>query len=172
MGIGRLDFLRISFLIAGHTKFSPDLLFSKIAKTYNGRDVFSTTELKDDVIAQYADVTEDDGSIVRVWREPLSTKYSKMPGIRGLHDFVYSKHCVTGAVVARTRPLCYTGPFSPASMHLLAGQNPTDNVIPDEDQTYTRVNRKRDLSESKLTHLKQMYRDFIPTERWLSFLKD
>ena len=32
---GRIDFIRISFLIAGHTKFTPDLPFSKIAKSYN-----------------------------------------------------------------------------------------------------------------------------------------
>ena len=30
----RVEFLRVSFLIAGHTKFSPDLLFSKITQTY------------------------------------------------------------------------------------------------------------------------------------------
>ena len=47
-----------------HTKFNPDLLFSRIAKTYNCRDVFLTTELKNGIIANYADVTEDDGSIV------------------------------------------------------------------------------------------------------------
>ena len=70
----RLDFFRVSFLIAGHTKFSPDLLFSKIAKTYN-------TELKDEVIAQYAYVTLDDGSIVHAWRELVAEKYSKMAGI-------------------------------------------------------------------------------------------
>lgn len=43
----KVDFLRISFLIAGHTKFAPDLLFSKIAKTYNKSDVFNTLELKE-----------------------------------------------------------------------------------------------------------------------------
>lgn len=36
---GRLDFIRICFLIAGHTKFTPDILFSKIAQTYNKSDV-------------------------------------------------------------------------------------------------------------------------------------
>ena len=108
---GRLDLLQIPFLIAGHTKFSPDLLFSRISKTYNCRDVFSTTEQKNDVMANYADVTEDDGSVVRVWREPLSVKYSKMQGIRSLHDFVFSKHCLTGEVVPRVHALCYTGPL-------------------------------------------------------------
>ena len=115
----RLDFFRVSFLIAGHTKFSPDLLFSKIAKTYN-------TELKDGVIAQYADVTLDDGSIVHAWREAVAEKYLKL---RNLHDFVFSKHCGTGAVVTRTRTLCYTGPFSPATMHILTGRNPTESMM-------------------------------------------
>lgn len=31
----KVDFLQVSFLIVGHTNFSPDLLFSKIAMTYN-----------------------------------------------------------------------------------------------------------------------------------------
>lgn len=153
---------------------SPDILSS--AQTYyfqewltfNVRDVFSTAELKNGVIAQYADVTEDDGSIVHVWREPVAAKYSKLPGIRSLRDFVFSKHLVTGEVVARTRPLCYTGSFNPASMHVLAGQNPTSNIIP---QMYTKLNQKRDFSEFKRNHLKQMYRDFIPIERWLPFLR-
>ena len=70
----RLDLFRVSFLIAGHTKCSPDLLFFKIAKTYNTSDVFSTTELND-VLARYADVIVDCGSIVHVWREPVADKY-------------------------------------------------------------------------------------------------
>lgn len=167
---GHLDLFRISFLIAGHTKFNPDLLFSRIAKTYNRSDVFSTIELKNDIIANYADVTEDDGSIVRVWREPLSTKYSKLQGIRSLHDFVFSKHCLTGEVVPRVRAQCYTGPFSPALIHILAGKDRSSNIIPDEEQSYIRLNRKRALSESKMAHLTQMYQNFIPSGRWLPFL--
>ena len=111
---------------------------------YNCHDVFSTTELKNDIIANYADVTEDDDSLVRVWREPLSMKYSKMQGIRSLHDFVFSKHCLTGdsEVVPRACALCYTGPFSPAPIHILAGKNRSSDAIPDEEQTYTKLNRK------------------------------
>ena len=41
------DFVRISFMIAGHTKFSPDLLFSKISQSFNHSDVFTTDELKE-----------------------------------------------------------------------------------------------------------------------------
>ena len=43
---GRINFIRISFLLAGHTKFPPDLIFSKIAKSYNKSDVYSTSELE------------------------------------------------------------------------------------------------------------------------------
>ena len=72
---GKLDFLRLSFLIAGHTKFSPDLVFAKIAKSYNRSDVFNTEELKG-VIALHADVVVDQGEIVCDWRTNL-TKYYK-----------------------------------------------------------------------------------------------
>ena len=79
---GKLDFIRISFMIPGHTKFVPDQLFSKIAKTYNKSDVFTTVELQNAVL-QYADVVVDDGNIVSDWRTKLS-KYSQFPGIHSL----------------------------------------------------------------------------------------
>ena len=80
----KIDFLRLSFLIAGHTKFSPDLLFSNIAQSYNRSDVFTTNELKQ-VISSYATVIIDEGEIVQDWRTQITKKYS---GIRTLHDFV------------------------------------------------------------------------------------
>ena len=70
----KLHFLRVSFLLAGHTKFSPDLLFSKVAQSYNRSDVLDT------VISPYAELTLDDGTLVGDWREVLSQKYSKVPG--------------------------------------------------------------------------------------------
>jgi len=86
---GTLDFIRVSFMIPGHTKFVPDLLFSKISKTYNKSDVFTTVELQK-VILLYAEVVVDDGSIVSDWQNKLS-KCSKFPGIRSLHDFLSVK---------------------------------------------------------------------------------
>jgi hypothetical protein len=44
---GKLDFVRISFPIAGHTKFAPDLLFCKVSQTVLRSDVFNTTELQE-----------------------------------------------------------------------------------------------------------------------------
>lgn len=162
---GRCDFLRISFLVAGHTKFSPDLLFSQIAKSYNQSDVFTTEELGD-IIRRYATVTVDDGSLVCDWREPLSKKYSKFPGIRSQHDFVFAKNILTGQVISRTRPYCYTGSFTIATIHILANKNPEDDAIPGDEQTYHHMNKTRSISGSKMNNLVQMYRQFIPRERW------
>lgn len=41
------NFIRISFMIAGHMKFPPDLLSAKIAQTYNRSDVVNTDHLKE-----------------------------------------------------------------------------------------------------------------------------
>ncbi len=124
----KVDFLRISFLIAGHTKFTPDLLFSKVVQTYNRNDVFNTEELKE-VISPYAEVIIDEGEIVHDWRSPLSEKFSKLPGIRSLHDFIYVRHPITSSVVARTRELCSSGLFQQSTGHVLTGRDPSDVAI-------------------------------------------
>ena len=164
---GKLDFLRVSFLIAGHTKFSPDLSFAKIAKDYNQSDVFNTEELKD-VIALHADVVVDQGEIVCDWRTNLA-KYSKLPGIRTLHDFVIAKNSVTGSIVCKTRRLCCKGNFDNATMHVLAGHH-IENVIPNAADNYFSKNKLRQLSDMKLTHLCQMSTSFIPANHHFSFL--
>ena len=88
---GRFDVLRISFLIAGHSKFSPDLLFSKVAQAFNRSDVFTTEELGA-LAEQHASVIIDDGTNVYKWRNLLSKKYSALPGIRSHHDFIFARN--------------------------------------------------------------------------------
>ena len=46
-------------MVAGHTKFDPDRLFSHIAKAFNSADIFNITQLAE-LISQYASVTVDD----------------------------------------------------------------------------------------------------------------
>ena len=118
---GKLSFVRISFLIAGHTKFSPDLLFSKIAQSYNKSDVFTTLELKE-IISQYAYVIVDNGKMVCDWRSSM-TKYSKLPEIHNLNDFIFTKSPATDNVIAKVRK---TGTFKNASIHVVTGQNVTE----------------------------------------------
>ena len=59
----KFDIVRISFMIAGHTKFSVDQLFSQIAQSFNKSDVFSAAELGK-VAEPYASVIIDQGDIV------------------------------------------------------------------------------------------------------------
>lgn len=41
-----LQYLRVSFMIPGHTQFAPDVLFPKIAKAFYAAGVFNEAELK------------------------------------------------------------------------------------------------------------------------------
>ena len=56
-----LHYLRISFMVPGHTKFAPDLFFSQIAKPYYKSD---ETDLQL-VVEQFSFVMIDNGGIVR-----------------------------------------------------------------------------------------------------------
>ncbi len=165
----KLTFLRISFLIAGHTKFSPDLLFSKIAQTYNRSDVFTTQELKD-IFALYADVFIDDGTLVCDWRNAMG-KYSKLPGIRSLHDFIFVKNPVTNAVLAKVRHLCASGTFNNSTIRVVNGRDAQESAIPDQaSDNYASQRKVRQLTDSKRKHLEQMSKDFIPEDRHLPFI--
>ena len=166
---GKLSFFRVSFLIAGHTKFAPDLLFSKIAMSYNRNDVFTTQELAE-IISQYASVTIDSGDIVCDWRSSMD-KYSKLPGIRSLHDFIFTKNSAVDRVVAKVRKFCYGGTFEDAKIHVNSGRDTSECAIPDqESNNYRCLQKLRSLSDSKSKHLQQMYKDFISRDRWLPFL--
>lgn len=163
----KLSFIRISFLIAGHTEFSPDLLFSRISQTYNKSNVFTTQELKD-VIARYADVVVDDGSIVCDWRNAMA-KYSKLPGICSLHDFILNP--VTNMVIAKVRKNCAMGTFENATIHVINGRDIQECAIPNQaSENYASLGKVRSLSDSKRKHLEQMSKDFIPSDHHLPFI--
>ena len=72
-----LEYLRVSFLIAGHTKFDVDRVFSTTAKAYASADVFTTQELAS-VMSDSEAISSliDNGSLVKPWREKLSDKYT------------------------------------------------------------------------------------------------
>lgn len=111
-----LDHLHISFLIAGHTKFAPDRLFSTIGSAYKCEDVFSIQGLQH-ICEQGGTTHIEDGSKVYMWREPLGGKYSNLPGVRKLHDFlVVCSH--DGRVVMKVRERIYTGAWSDSSLRL------------------------------------------------------
>jgi len=153
------------YFIPGHTKFAPDLLFSKTAKTYNQSVVFTTVELQNFVL-QYVDVVADDGSIVSDWRNRLS-KYSKCPGIWSLYDFLFLKNSVTGKVVSKVHKHCYSGNYTNSTTHLLDGRVFEENVLCNEGDTYQNKQKIKEISGTKLVNLRHMY---TAHDRWLTFL--
>lgn len=95
---------------------------------------------------------------------PLNPQYLKIT------RFIYTINSVTNSVVAKVRPLCYTGSFTNATIHVKAGRSLAENVIPDDTQNYSTLSKTRELTTSKMGHLKQMYRKFIPPDCCLPFV--
>ena len=81
-----------------------------------------------EIVARYATVVHDDGTIVCDWRNIL-TKYSKLPGIRTLHDFIFTKNPVTRAVIAKVCSQCYEGRFTDSDINIARDREINENVI-------------------------------------------
>ena len=108
----------------------------------------------------------DDGSLVKPWREKLSEKYTKLPGIRVMHDFFFVRDKSKCSMTVRN--LCYTGPTHPATMK---PKQSSGMVNFHAEENYITTNKTRSLTAAKLNNLQQMYSNFIPTDRWLPFLQ-
>ena len=164
-----LDFIQVSFMIVGHTKFEVDRVFSSTSKAYNQSDVFNTEELASVMSqADNLDATIDDGSLVYPWREAVDRKYTKLSGIRSLHDFLVVRHPESGKAVMTVRNFSYGGPAQSASIKVKDGIPFDEHVVP--SQNYIQLNMIRTLSSTKLDHLTQMYQKFIQPEKHPSFI--
>jgi len=163
-----VDYLRFSFLVAGHTKFDVDRVFSVTAKAFNSSDVFNTTELVD-VMSQPDQITAKQvkGDVIYNWRDKISAKYSKLPGIRELHDFIIVRSPDTEIATMLVREGCYGGASKKSPLKLNSDFTANTNVFPLESDCYDQLKKTRELTAAKLTHLTQMCRNFIPEERWL-----
>ena len=71
--------------------------------------MFNESELID-AMEKQATVVFDKGSIVWAWRKTVANKYSNLPGIRELHDFLALKNHGQDAAM-KVRDNCYTGPL-------------------------------------------------------------
>ena len=93
-----------------------------------------------------------------------------MPGIRGLHDFVFAKNPKTGDVMARVHELCYEGLLKDSTIKVASGHLASDLVIPTPSFTYQAQGLINDISSLKLAHLVQMFNNFIDSNHRLDFL--
>ncbi len=113
---GEINHIHISFMVAGHTKFAPDRLFSVIGSAYKREDVFSIHELKT-ICDQSATTFIEDGQHVLTWRDSLGDKYSDLPGVHKLHDFLVVK-VHNGNVVMKMRENCFAGEWKDSPLRV------------------------------------------------------
>ena len=87
---GRFETFRFFYMVVGHTKFLPDRLFASIAKTFYSHDIFCIKMLQ--AIAQIYSTSYifTSGNMLQ-WSSVLEDRYSALPGITNLHNFVISK---------------------------------------------------------------------------------
>lgn len=107
--------------------------------------------------------------IVRMWREKVWEKYTSLPGIRELQDFV-TIAVSPNKIVMKVREKCYSGTLRDTPTKVKKDFNATDSCIPKVTDSYSARGNLRSLSENKMGHLQQMYANFIPQERWPDFI--
>lgn len=112
---GKVDSIHISFLIAGHTKFPPHRLFASIANAYKKADVFTIEEMQA-LCTPFAVTLTEDGTHILTWRDSLGQKYTKLPGVRNLHDFVFVKES-SGKVLTVVRDFWFGGTWKESPPH-------------------------------------------------------
>ena len=152
-----LDNLRFCFLVAGHTKFSPDRLFALAGNAYNRSDIFNEEELLA-IYQGFGRACLEDGSNVRSWRKTLEKKYSDLPGVRKLHDFL-TVRISDDEVVMKVRSNCHTGALGNSALRII---NPSEVCSPNTSY----LQQVKPISADKLAHVTQMCSKYIPPERW------
>ena len=139
-----LNFFRVSFMVAGHPKFAPDQMFSVIARAYYASDIFNEKQLCE-VISKHVTVTIDNGKIVRSWQEVVGEKYSNLPGIRDLHDFLALRNPGCNAIM-KVRETYYTGALRDTPMKII---DELLVALPTVNHSYHALKRVKGLSDNK-----------------------
>ena len=157
-----LEHLHISFMIAGHTKFAPDRLFSIIGSAYKAEDVFTIDELK--ALCETSSTCHiETGDGILTWRETLLNKYSDLPGVRKYHDFLVVK-AHDGNTVMKVREKCFTGAWKNSPMHVT---DPWANGTPTSSYRHTHTH---EISAEKMANMVTMYDRFISPDRRPDYL--
>lgn len=162
----KFDTVRFIYLTVGHTKFTPDRLFSSIAKTFYNSDVFCI-EMLDNIVQHYATTHVFNSCHIKQWRVSLEQKYSGIQGISEMHDIYISKKF--GKVTVSHRNLCFKDGYK------LCNYKPRhDQHLPDPvpyEPIKLSAEKLRQLSEQHKKYIKQDIANYkLPTflEEFLS----
>ena len=146
----KFDTVRFIYLTVGHTKFSPDRLFSSIAKTFYNSDVFCI-EMLDRIVQQYATTHVFTSSHIKQWRASLQQKYSGIQGISEMHDIYISEK--SGKVTVSHRKLCFRGEYQLCNYTPHNDQHLSDPLL--YEPTKLSGEKLQQLSIQHKTYIKQ-----------------
>ena len=67
----------------------------------------------------------------------MEVKYTKLPGIRSLHNFLVIRHPVSNNAIMKVRKQCYKDAYTETTMKTVSGHLSTERAIPSCEDTYT-----------------------------------
>lgn len=147
---GIFDYLQISFVITGHTKFDIDHLFSVTAKSYNSAYVFKHSRISSNFGAVWKYHCCVRGwSLILNWREKVAVKYSKLPGIYDLHYFIIVRSPDTGSATMLVHDHCYGGSACKSTMKLNSDVSSESSAIPCEDENYHHTKQNKEFNSNQ-----------------------
>ena len=133
-----------------------------IGSTYKREDVCTIDELKD-ICDQNATTFIEDGQQVFTWRESLGDKYSDLPGVRKLHDFLVVK-AHSGNVVMKVRENCFASEWKDSPLRV------RDHTVQGVPTTAYSNSHLHSISAEKMGNMITMYDRFVPPSRRPSYL--
>ena len=151
---GELEHVHISFMIADHTKFTPDRLFSNwqcIQSSWCIHNPWATST-----------VCSNSWHLCRRWKACsdrhvlLGIKYSDLPGVHKLHDFIVRQH--NGEIVMKVWQHCFTGAWKESPLHVI---QPDIQGVP----ATTYKEKTRHPSAEKMANMITMYDRFIAPDQ-------
>jgi len=171
VALGLYDDIRVRFMVPGHTKFTPDILFSSISRTYRLRDVFNTKQLLD-IISQYATATFMKGEDFVSWKKYIDTCYDVFSGIRTVHDFHLFRG-KGGTTEIETSESVHNKDFNPIDILKFRKKKKKSPLpfLPNDSYVATGISRGiEEKFESKLEDLQKQYDSYILDEHRFDWL--
>ncbi|XP_070578689.1 uncharacterized protein [Ptychodera flava] len=152
-----LQYLRIGFLQAGHSKSMPDWVFASISSTMKKQDMFTVRDVQD-ISSPYSEAKILCDTDFNDWRKFLHDKYGNkvVHGIGAYHDIRGERQ--HGQVVVMAREELDSGTWQDITPEVVFEQAAIQNITP------------RLISADKLKQLTEMYDRFVPNEHRIDFL--
>jgi len=160
----KISSIRISFMVPGHTKFTPDNLFSCISRTYKNSDVMITDDLVK-IITQYAQCCTTSSSQFYDFQDMMRSKFNTIKNIKLYHDFKFVKDLVTGNETIEARVRAYDGGYTDITIQFVDVSKINDNTMATLQQfDYTKQKKSKPLSKEKLVDLEKCVQ-YVPHEK-------